>query len=60
MVKTEIEPLCVPIPTGCALLSVSRASIYRRAKDEDGLELIKIGGRTMITMASIRRQAKVA
>jgi hypothetical protein len=61
MKTIQPEPLCVPIETTQALLGgVSRASIYRRAKDKGGLELIKIGGRTMITMASIRRQVGVA
>lgn len=59
MIKaSEIQPHCVPIPTTQALLGgVSRASVYRLAAKKDGLELVKIGGRSMITVASIRRIA---
>jgi hypothetical protein len=53
-----LEQLVVPISKAAHLLgSVHRATIYRLAK-RGQLELVPVGGRTMVTMKSIRQLAE--
>lgn len=48
------DPALVPISVGEALLSISRETIYRMMKSGD-LEAVKIGGRRMLRVASLRQ-----
>ncbi|MFC3430705.1 hypothetical protein EWH10_06390 [Sphingobium fuliginis] len=56
MKADRIEPHVVPISTARQLLGgLSRSTIYAHMGTEGGLEGVKIAGRRMITMRSIKR-----
>lgn len=56
MKSDRIEPHVVPISTARTLLGgLARSTIYSQLDVKGGLESVKIGGRRMITMRSIRR-----
>ena len=56
MKAEKIEPHVVPIATAQQLLGgLSRSTIYAHMGAEGGLEGVKIAGRRMITMRSIKR-----
>jgi hypothetical protein len=53
-----IEPLALSIPdTGKALGNIGRSKVYEMIKAGE-LELLKLGGRSTVTMKSIRKRAE--
>lgn len=49
-----IEPLLVDVKTACTLLSVKKTKLFELCnRKENGLQRVKIGRRTVITMRSI-------
>lgn len=54
------ERVLLPVvPVVCDLLGVSKAQIYRMAH-EGKLEMVRLGGRTSITSASVQRRLREA
>jgi excisionase family DNA binding protein len=54
------ERVLLPIvPVVCDLIGVSKAQVYRLAR-EGKLELVRLGGRTSITTASVQRHLREA
>lgn len=49
-----LEPLAIQIPEACKLLGCGKTTIYELIKARE-LDRVKIGTRTAITMASIKR-----
>lgn len=53
-----VQPLLVDVPTACLLLSVRRTKLFGLLRPESGtLQRVKIGSKTLVTMASIRALA---
>ena len=52
------EPLLVDVPTACLLLSVKRTKLFALLAEPDGLQRVKIGGKTLVAMENIRALAK--
>ncbi|UNC14057.1 helix-turn-helix domain-containing protein [Acidiphilium multivorum] len=52
-----MEPLAVSINSAAKALGIGRSSVYSLIK-EGRLEVIKIGRRTLLTTASIKRLAQ--
>ena len=53
----NIEPIAISVNTAARTLGIGRTSIYALLKD-GRLDAIKIGRRTLLTTASIRRLAQ--
>ena len=49
-----MEPVSVTIPEACRLIGVKRSSLYK-LMDENKLESVKIAGRRLVKVSSIRR-----
>ena len=54
------EPLLVDVPTACLLLSVKRTKLFALLAEPDGLQRVKIGGKTLVTVSSIRALARAS
>ncbi len=54
-----IEPLLVDVRTACAMLSIKRTKCFglMNLPPPTGLTRIKIGGKTLVTLESVRRLA---
>ena len=52
------EPILVDVPTACLLLSVKRTKLFALLAEPDGLQRVKIGGKTLVAMENIRALAK--
>lgn len=51
-----MQPLLLPIPATCKALGIGRSTVYRLIQ-EGALAVVKVGRRTLIRVASIRRIA---
>lgn len=47
------EPITVSIPTALRILGLGRSKFYELIQDEE-IEVVKVGRRTLVLMASIR------
>jgi hypothetical protein len=57
--EPAVHPLLVDVPTACLLLSVRRTKLFEMLKPESGtLQKVKIGRKTLVTVASIRALAE--
>lgn len=55
--KNAVEPFLVDVPTACDLLSVKKTKLFEMLRPGGGLHRVKFGGKTLVTMDSIKALA---
>lgn len=54
--EPAVHPLLVDVPTACVMLSVKKTKLFELLR-EGKLERVKLGGKTLVAMQSIRALA---